>query len=169
MTAPVFVDTNVFVYARQASESIKQPLAAAWIESLWRDQLGRTSIQVLNELYVTLLQKIRPALTEEQAWETVQTLLAWDPHPVDADITLRARDIARRYRLSWWDSLIVAAAQAQNCVILLSEDLQDHAVYGSVRVRSPFTLTISESPAVYAPAAVSRHRTPGRPRRVVGA
>jgi predicted nucleic acid-binding protein len=48
MTAPVFVDTNVFVYARQAKESIKQPLAAAWIESLWCDQLGRTSIQVLG-------------------------------------------------------------------------------------------------------------------------
>jgi len=170
MTAPVFVDTNVFVYARQAKESIKQPVAAAWIESLWRDQLGRTSIQVLNELYVTLLQKIRPALVEEQAWEAVQVLLAWDPHPVNASITVRARDVARRHRLSWWDSLIVAAAQAQNCAVLLSEDLQDHAVYGSVTVRSPFTLTVSESAASYAPAqaAVSRHRPRGRPRRVVG-
>lgn len=112
MTAPVFVDTNVFVYARQSDESIKQPLAVAWIETLWREQQGRTSIQVLNELYATLLQKVRPALPEEQAWETVRALLAWDPQPITAEITLRAREITRRYRLSWWDSLIVAAAQA---------------------------------------------------------
>ena len=65
-------------------------------------------------------------------------------------------------------ALCSAAAQAQNCAVLLSEDLQDHALYGSVRVRSPFTLEISESPASYAPAAVSRHRERGRPRRAVG-
>jgi predicted nucleic acid-binding protein len=48
MTAPVFVDTNVFVYAHQANERTKQPLAVRWLERLWREQLSRTSIQVLN-------------------------------------------------------------------------------------------------------------------------
>ncbi|HMN46792.1 MAG TPA: hypothetical protein PKE27_19600 [Povalibacter sp.] len=53
MTAPVFVDTNIFVYAQQANEQTKQPLAKEWLERLWRDHLGRTSMQVLNECYVT--------------------------------------------------------------------------------------------------------------------
>ncbi len=166
MTALVFVDTNVFVYARQSNEPLKQPLAERWLESLWRDQLGRTSIQALNELYVTLTQKIDPALAEEEAWGYVRSFMTWDPQPVDAALTMRAREIKRRYRLSWWDSLIVAAAQAQNCTLLLTEDLQDHAVFGGVTVRNPFTLGVSEASATYASTPpLRRHRPRGRPSR----
>lgn len=64
MTAPVFVDTNIFVYAHQADERTKQPLALRWLEELWREQLGRTSVQVLNEYYVTVTRKIRPVREE---------------------------------------------------------------------------------------------------------
>jgi predicted nucleic acid-binding protein len=48
-TALVFVDTNVFLYARDAGEPTKQPRAAAWLEQLWRERSGRTSMQVLSE------------------------------------------------------------------------------------------------------------------------
>jgi hypothetical protein len=70
-------------------------------------------------------------------------------------------------RLGWWDSLVVGAAQIQNCALLLTEDLQDHAVYGSVTVRNPFTLGVSEAPAIYAAeaGAAHRYRPRGRPRR----
>lgn len=76
--------------------------------------------------------------------------------------------IERRYRLSWWDSLIVAAAQTQDCALLLSEDLQDRAVYGGVTVRSPFKLAVSEAPASYTeiPVVATQYRPRGRPRRV---
>src|SRR5688500_292061 len=57
MNALIFVDTNVFVYSRQTNEPFKQPCAARWVERLWKDQTGRTSVQVLNELYVTLTRK----------------------------------------------------------------------------------------------------------------
>jgi predicted nucleic acid-binding protein len=167
MTATVFVDANVFVYSRQANEPLKQPLAAQWVEQLWRNQLGRTSMQVISETYVTLTRKIRPAVATEEAWDYVRTLLAWEPQPVDAEVVRRARDIERRYRLSWWDSLIVSAAQLQNCPLLLSEDLQDRSVYGGVTVRNPFTLGVSEIPAAYTatPDVVARHRPRGRPKR----
>ena len=62
MTARIFVDTNVFVYAKQAREPVKQPLAAQWLERLWSDQTGRTSVQVLNEYYTALTRKIKPAV-----------------------------------------------------------------------------------------------------------
>jgi len=61
MTAPVFVDTNVFVYASDNRETVKQPLAEEWLERLWREQSGRTSVQVLNECYWNLTRKIRPS------------------------------------------------------------------------------------------------------------
>jgi predicted nucleic acid-binding protein len=167
MTAAIFVDANVFVYARQAREPVKQPLAAQWLERLWRDRLGRTSVQVIGETYVTLTLKIEPALGAAEAWEYVSALFAWEPQPVDAAVARRARDIAVRYRLSWWDSLIVSAAQLQNCAMLLSEDLQDGAAYGSVVVRNPFTLGVHEGPGAYTPIPdVTRtHRPRGRPRR----
>jgi len=167
MTAPVFVDTNVFVYARQANERSRQPIAAEWVERLWRDETGRTSMQVLSECYVTLTRKIKPALAREQAWEHLRGLLTWDPQPTDAELLMRAREIEDRYGLSWWDSLIVGAAELQDCALLLTEDLQDRAVYGGVTVRNPFSLRVAEGIATYgnAPRTVSRHPLRGRPRR----
>src|SRR5438874_34111 len=107
MIAPVFVDTNVFVYARDLGESKKQPIAAAWLEHLWREQAGRTSLQVLSEYYVTMTKKLDPGLPAETAWEDVQSLLSWQPYPVDRALIVRARDVQLRHRLGWWDSLIV--------------------------------------------------------------
>jgi len=69
--------------------------------------------------------------------------------------------------LSWWDSLIVAAAQLQNCPLLLTEDLQDRAVYGGVTVRNPFTCGVSEDFTHHAVerAAVRVHPRRGRPKK----
>lgn len=166
MTVLVFVDTNIFVYAHQANERTKQPLALKWLEQLWREQLGRTSMQVLNEYYVTLTRKIRPACPPADAWDEVRNLGAWHPQSTDLDLLLRSREIEQRYRLSWWDSLSVAAAQLQNCTLLLSEDLQDGATYGTVTIRNPFRLSVAEAMATYpaAPLVAPKHRRRGRPR-----
>ncbi len=171
MSAPVFVDTNVFVYARQAGEGNKQRQAEQWLSHLWREQRGRTSAQVLNEYYVTLTRKIKPALSADDAWDEVRSLLGWDPQPIDANLLRRAREIDRRHQLNWWDCLIIAAAQAQGSSLLLSEDFQDGAVYGGVTVRNPFTLGVNEAAALYiaAPAATRQHRPRGRPKRLTGA
>ena len=59
-----FVDTNVLVYARDASEPDKQPRAEAWMQHLWRTRSGRTCVQVLNEYYVTVTRKLSPGSTD---------------------------------------------------------------------------------------------------------
>jgi predicted nucleic acid-binding protein len=167
MTAPIFVDTNVFVYARQATESAKQPLAASWLQRLWAEQSGRTSVQVLNEYYTTLTRRIRPPVPPIDAWDDVTSLIAWNPLCMDVELLQRGRDVEQRYRLSWWDSLIVAAAQLQNCVLLLTEDLQDRAVYGSVTVRNPFTFSVAEDLTAYSVGEIPGRAHPrrGRPKR----
>jgi predicted nucleic acid-binding protein len=168
MTARVFVDTNIFVYSRQANEPVKQAIAAEWIERLWKEQSGRTSVQVVSEAYVIMTRKIRPALSHEAAWAYVQALFAWDPQALDVGVVLRAREIQQRYPLSWWDSLIVSAAQVQSCTLLLTEDLQDRAMYESLTVCNPFRPGVSEPSAAYlvaAPASSHPHRARGRPRR----
>jgi predicted nucleic acid-binding protein len=168
MTERVFVDTNVFVYARDAAEPRKQPLASAWLAHLWREQLGRTSVQVLSEYYVTVTRKLDPGMKPGEAWDDVRALFAWRPQPIDEVLMQRSREIEARHGLSWWDSLIVGAAQLQACALLLSEDLQDGGVYGAVTVRSPFTLAVNEPTAVYAttPVVPKGHPPRGRPKRV---
>jgi predicted nucleic acid-binding protein len=166
MNGSVFVDTNVFVYARDAGEPAKQPIAAEWVRNLWAEQRGRTSIQVLSEYYATVTRKLEPGLSADEAWEDVTTLLAWEPQQIDRDVIARARELERRYELSWWDAMIVAAAELQNCAVLLSEDLQHGLVCGSVRVRNPFASRVEEERSEYAPPKpLSRHRGRGRPRR----
>ena len=167
MTAPVFVDTNVLLYARDAGEPRKQPLAAAWLEWLWRQQLGRTSVQVLSEYYVNVTRKLDPGLPEDEAWEDVMALFAWRPAPIDDALMMRGREIEQRHRVSWWDSLVVGAAQLQGCALLLTEDLQDGGVYGGVTVRNPFTHRLDEPIPPYAVAAavVRGHPPRGRPRK----
>ena len=64
----------------------------------------------------------------------------------------RAREVERRHPLSWWDSMVVAAAQIQDCSILASENLRDGAVFGAVTVRNPFTSVLEEPAAAqYSP------------------
>lgn len=168
MTGTLFVDTNVFVYSRDTREPQKRLSARQWLEYLWREQLGRTSVQVLSEYYNAMTRKMRPAVAPETAWDSIGSLFVWNPQPIDRELLERGRAIERRYRLSWWDSLIVAAAQLQSCTALLTEDLQDGCAYGTVTVLNPFKVGVNEARASYesAPVAVHRYRSRGRPRRV---
>jgi predicted nucleic acid-binding protein len=166
MTGPVFVDTNVFLYARDSRDAAKQAAAASWLEYLWREQLGRTSTQVLSEYYVNLTRKLVPGMPADEAWDDVTALLHWRPQPGDEMLMLRAREVERRFRLSWWDALVVAAAQLQGCTLLLTEDLRDGQDYGGVTVRSPFSISIEQAASHYA-VPPPRDRAPrrGRPPR----
>ena len=167
MTGPCFVDANVLIYARDPRDAAKQQRANAWLEHLWREQRGRTSIQVLSEFYVNQKRLGGSGVAPEELWDRVARYFAWEPYPVDEQLLRSARQIERRYRLSWWDSMVVSAAQLQDCTLLLTEDLQDGAVFGGVTVRSPFTLDVREPAATYAASlpATSRHRPRGRPRK----
>ena len=134
----VFVDTNVLVYARDASDLEKQATTAAWMEHLWTSAMGRLSVQVLQEYYVTVTRKLQPGLPTDEAREDVRDLAAWRPVRIDEAIADSAWRVEDRFRLSFWDSLIVAAAQAAGCEALLTEDLQHDLVIDGLRVTDPF-------------------------------
>ena len=134
----VFVDTNVLVYSRDASEPPKQKQAMAWMARLWSEQTGRLSFQVLNEFYVTVTNKLQPGMDRQSAREDVRSLLAWRPIPLDIRVVEGAWRIQDRYKLSWCDALIVSAAQVGDCRYLLTEDLQETLNMGNVEVINPF-------------------------------
>lgn len=76
MTVPVFVDTNVLGYARDTSDPDKHARAIGWMGNLWASSTGRTSLQVLEEYYVTVTRKLRPRLPRATAIGDVEDLLA---------------------------------------------------------------------------------------------
>ncbi|MDD9986841.1 MAG: PIN domain-containing protein [Spirochaetaceae bacterium] len=138
MTESVFVDTNVLVYRYDASDPVKQARADAWYLHLWRRRCGRLSFQVLQEMYATLTRKLKPGIARSKAQRIVRALQAWQPITVDLSVLERAWNLQERHSLSWWDALIVAAAQLGACRVLLTEDLQHGQVFGGVCVIDPF-------------------------------
>ena len=133
----VFVDTNVLLYAQDAREPIKRPVAEAWLSRCWRRECGRLSTQVLNELYVNL-RRTAPSLGVEASRALVRRYRAWSPWVVDSDTVDLAWDILDRVTVNYWDALMVAAAQQQGCRWLLTEDLQHDQQIDGVRVINPF-------------------------------
>ncbi len=151
MTAPVFVDTNVLVYRHDSTDGVKQARAQEWIAFLARQRLARISFQVLQELYATLTRKLEPAFSTKEARDIVRDLAVWGPATINFDILERSWLVQQRYWISWWDALIVAAAQSCGCPILLSEDLKHKQDYSGVLVVDPFAdLAVSPADAVAA-------------------
>ena len=138
MTGPVFVDTNVIVYRYDTRVPAKQSRADDWLKLVWSSRSGRLSFQVLQELYATTTRKLKPAMAAVEAQRIVRGLAAWRPVPIDRPVLERAWFLEERFALSWWDALIVSAAQGCECRVLLTEDLQHGQEFDMVRVIDPF-------------------------------
>ena len=138
MTAPVFVDTNVIVYRFDTRDPRKQSRAVDWFTFLWDHRSGRVSFQVLQETYGVLTRKRKPAMAATDAQRIVRGLAAWRPVTMNLRILERVWHLQERHLLSWWDALIVAAAQTCGCKVLLTEDLQHGYEFDEVRVVDPF-------------------------------
>lgn len=134
---PTFVDTNVLLYARDPRDAGKQQRALLWLDTLWNDAQGRLSPQVLHEFYWNVRRKL--AVASADAREDVRAYRAWVHVAIDAPLTEAAFEIESRDGLSFWDALILAAAERSGCERLLSEDLTEGRRYGSVLVVNPFT------------------------------
>ena len=137
MIGPVFVDTNVLVYWQDTSDPVKQSRAGDWIALLSRHRSARTSFQVLQEFYSVLTRKLAD-FTPTEVQEIVRGVALWRAAAPDMTTLDRAWFLQQRYALSWWDALIVAAAQSCECSVLLTEDLQHGQRLGDVRVIDPF-------------------------------
>lgn len=140
MTGLCFVDTNVLIYALSPNEALKQARAREWLGELRVSGHARFSVQVLQEFYSVATAKARPALPHSVAVLAVRALWSLSPIAVDAALLDAAWAIEERYSISWWDALIVAAAQLQGCRYLLTEDLQHGQRFGEVEIVNPFVV-----------------------------
>jgi predicted nucleic acid-binding protein len=133
-----FVDTNVLAYAHDRSEPVKQPVARALLDGLWRDRAGALSSQVLQELYVVVTRRFHPPVPPSAARELVVLYASWPVMQVDVPMILAASELEERQTLSFWDALIVEAARRSGATRLLTEDLQHGRVVDGIRIDNPF-------------------------------
>lgn len=137
---PVFVDTNVLIYALDPRDAAKQSAAQAWLTRCWQERSGRVSAQVLNEFYLNLV-RIKGNEFKARARTEIRHLMAWHPCAIDAAMLETAWGIADDARVSHWDALILAAAIHQDCETLLSEDMRHGQTIEGVRIVNPFRET----------------------------
>jgi predicted nucleic acid-binding protein len=139
MSDKAFLDTNILVYAHEPGTGIKHERARAIIEKLWKTGDGVLSTQVLQELCVNLRRKTAKPWTVEETRNLILDYLDWEIVVNTPNSVIEALAIETRFQISFWDALILHAAESSGAAILYSEDLSDGQTYGSVRVVNPLS------------------------------
>lgn len=137
MSDRYFVDTNILMHAHDSAAGERHVRAKALVEELWEHRSGAVSTQVLQELAVNLRRKAKKPLDAKATRDVISDYLAWQVVVNGGDSILEALELEARYQLSFWDALVVHAAQVAGAEILYSEDLSDGHRYGTVRVKNP--------------------------------
>jgi predicted nucleic acid-binding protein len=116
---------------------VKRERAIEALRRLWDSGAGRLSPPVLQEFYVNATQKLKAPVTRSTAREVVGAYGTWIRELTTADTITRASDIAELAQLSFWDALILAAAEQVNAAELYSEDLNENQVIAGIRIVNP--------------------------------
>lgn len=132
-----FVDTNVFVYAADvvSTDVAKRDVASG----LLAEEGGLVvSTQVLQEFYIVVTRKLRPAMSAEEAAESVQRMTRLEVVLLDVPLVRQAIDTSRAATISLWDALVVEAAHYAKCERILTEDLSHGQTIRGIAVHNPF-------------------------------
>jgi len=133
-----FVDTNVLVYAHDASDPVRQPLARVALERLWSTRTGVVSTQVLQEFYGVATSPAKLGMAPSLAREIVQVYSSWPVILLDPVIILAASRLHEVASIAFWDALIVEAARVAGADRILSEDIANGRVISGLHVVNPF-------------------------------
>ena len=136
MPGRIFLDSNVLVYAQDAGSAKKQRVSREVIARLSSSAAGVISTQVLQEFYVATTRKLGvPPLA---AKGILKTFAVFETVQVSPALIQDAIDCSILNQLSFWDALILAAASAAGCGVVLSEDLNPGQLILGVKVENPF-------------------------------
>lgn len=136
-----FLDTNIFVYSFDSSAPRKVKIADRLIDEAVASGRGVISYQVIQEFFNVALKKFPDHMTQEDAQvyfsNVFRPLFGASFSPA---LIFRAIRISSDYQLSWYDSVIFAAALETDCEVLYSEDFQHGSTVEGIRVQNPFLL-----------------------------
>jgi predicted nucleic acid-binding protein len=138
MTVRTFVDSNILIYAHDLDAGPKHADAAERIAALWSTSEGTLSTQVLQEFYVNVTQKIKRPISRAAAREVVRDYTPWIHSLITGDTIIRASEISEIWRFSFWDSMILAAAEQSKAGTLLTEDLNHGQIVAGIQIENPF-------------------------------
>jgi predicted nucleic acid-binding protein len=139
MNDKCFVDTNILVYAYNADEHEKHAQAVALLQELWDRKTGVLSLQVLQEFYVTVTQKIERPISSQQARKIVADYIAtWEIVEPTTETLLLAIEFRDKYQLHFWDAMILATAKEAGACVVYSEDFQHGREIEGIRFVNPF-------------------------------
>jgi predicted nucleic acid-binding protein len=139
MTGRLFVDTNILIYAHDLDAGVKHSAASRLLINIWEAGTGILSVQVLQEFYVNITRKIPSPLPKAIARGLISNYMAWQVELNTPQTLLHASEIEERYQLSFWDSLIIAAAYQGGSDKILTEDLNHGQVIEGIVIENPFT------------------------------
>lgn len=139
MSASIFLDSNILVYAYDRSEPEKQALALGVLDRLVLAGVGAVSCQVLSEFFTVVTSKISAPLSPTEAYDRIDNFLRiWRILDLTGLIVLEAARGVKEHRFSYWDAQIWAAARLNQIPLILSEDFADQSVVEGVRFVNPF-------------------------------
>ncbi len=139
MSDKAFLDTNILVCAYDQHEPGKQKIAQKWVTDGIEKESLLLSVQVLGEFFNVVTRQIPQPMTSDGVREIIAIVSYLPVQEVDLVMVNRAIDTRKRYQISYWDALIVSAAERTGCRLILSEDLSDDQTYHNIAVHNPFT------------------------------
>ncbi len=138
MSDKIFLDSNILVYAYDRHDPQKQAKAQAVLKLGIEEETVVLSSQVLGEFFVVVTRRIKEPMSADEAEKIIGILSVLPVVEIDLLLVKRAINTHKKYGISYWDSLIVSAAERTRCVILLSEDLNHGQKYNGILVENPF-------------------------------
>jgi predicted nucleic acid-binding protein len=134
-----YLDTKVLIYLFDKDSPNKAAVARQLYSRLVREKSGLVSVQVLQEFFVTLSKKFTVTLSPDDVEKEVRDLsVLLKVIETDVALVLDSITLSRRYRLSFWDGLIIQAALRGGASVLYTEDLQDGQVIDALTIKNPF-------------------------------
>ena len=133
-----FLDTNIHIYSIDTASLPKKKVAMQLVDRVFCEQTGTISIQVFCEFFWLATRKIKNPLSSDKANSIIKNLSTWNVHSPNYENIENAIKKVSKYKISFWDAMILESAAAMNCHTLWSEDLHDGAVDDGVCVRNPF-------------------------------
>ena len=137
----IFIDTNILVYSYDRLNKEKHKISVDLLTKLMEKNEIVVSTQVINEFIVVMTGKVTYPLSLEVVESHVKKFnQVFDIHPIQITDCIKALSIAKRYKFSYWDSLIVATAMNSGCSLLYSEDMQSgQTIEEKLTIMNPFS------------------------------
>lgn len=138
MSGRYFLDTNILVYTFDDGDAAKRDRARGLVADALQGR-GVISLQVVQEFLNVALRKFKVPMKDDEALTYLDAVL----EPLcqvlpDVDLCRESLELRERWQLSWYDSLVLAAALRAGCDTLYSEDLQDGLRVRELTVVNPF-------------------------------